>query len=459
MIKTFASSLSLRLLGIFVVTAALIISILIALFFSGLSGQWRRSIQPHLVQYVRYVQQDLGSPPQAERAESIAAQIPVDIYIYANQQFLYSTTDKPLALDTLRFRQVDHRLLKQSGLAANLQGTRVAVSGKGRANDHILRIEEPGYTVYYDIHRRKPANSRHERYTDELLVALIALGLVLIASYLLIRKAVSPIRSIQKSVRLMALGDLAHRIDSKGHSDLDVLAQSIDSMAAKLQAMLDAKRQLLIALSHELRSPLTRARVTSELLPETTYKARLLEDLEEMQRMIADIMESEQLQNNHSVLNVSRFDAAVLFSDELESLASDVHLQIINSDDSTSMEGDTTRLRIMLRNLVTNALQHGKSSDGTSRIAVLLTAAPERIELEVNDEGPGIDSDHLQGISDPFYRPDPSRSRSTGGFGLGLTLARLIAEAHAGTLTIDSDASRRPGTRIKVTLPRSAPLS
>lgn len=464
MIRALSSSLSLRLLGIFVVTSALIIFILITMYSRGLSGQWARSIRPHLVQYVQYVQDDLGSPPAADRADDLARRLPVDIHIYRQGRLIHATTDRKLELDDFHFtpigRRPDRRMSAHARLAAQSTDSdvpslsHVSISFRG-SPQRILRILDGDYTVYYDLREPGTRRGHRMRFNDDLLLALAALAIVLTGSYLLIRRQLAPIRQIQNSVGTMSEGNLAQRIGRRGSSDLDVLANSIDGMAARLQAMLDAKRQLLIALSHELRSPVTRARINTELLPDSRIRERLLEDLADMERMIQDIMESELLQSRHSVLNTERLNLADLFTEELLHLHPDTPMQILAPHSSLDISGDAARLRILLRNLVLNALQHGRSEDGEAHITVTLDASPEHAVLRVSDEGAGITPEHLDEVSDPFYRPDPSRSRATGGFGLGLTLARLIAEAHAGRLSIDSDPQHRPGTCVIVELPRS----
>ncbi|NND92203.1 MAG: HAMP domain-containing histidine kinase [Granulosicoccus sp.] len=451
-----ASSLSLRLLGIFVVTAVLVMLILIALFTRGLSVQWARSIRPHLVQYVQYVQQDLGSPPQPARAAALARRLPVDIYIFRAERLLHSTTSRKLDIEQLDFepvaRHLDGRALDWQDRSAP-SGVPIASLSHQHGPHRILRILDGEYTIYYDLRESNLRRGGRRASDDELLLALAALALVLSGSYLLIRQQLSPIRQIQKSVGIMSEGTLSHRIARKGNSDLDELANSIDAMASRLQAILDAKRQLLIALSHELRSPITRARINAELLPESRNRSRLLEDLSDMEQMIRDIMESEQLQGQHAVLNLEKLDLAELFRTELARLAPGTELQLGKSGSTLPFSGDATRLRIMLRNLVHNAQQHGKSKDGKTHLQVFLEAKADGYQLRVEDEGPGISREHLGEVSDPFYRPDVSRSRETGGFGLGLTLARLVAEAHGGELSIESDPALRPGTCVRVQLP------
>lgn len=462
MIRALSSSLSLRLLGIFIVTSTLVMIILISLFSRGLSSQWGRSIRPHLVQYVQYIQQDLGYPPSPAKSDVLARQLPVDIHIYRDNQLIHSTSNRLLDLANLEFEPVGKRWKSRADAPADTKKQPSAFpdiltdsSRTPQGNpERILRIRNGDYTLYFDLREPRPRRGRLGRLNNELLLALLLLTVVLGSSYLLIRRQLSPIRQIQKSVGVMSDGNLGHRINRTGSSDLDKLSNSIDSMAARLQAMLDAKRQLLIAISHELRSPITRARINTELLPDSRQRERLLEDLADMERMIRDIMESEQLQSRHSVLNRETLDLGDLLLEELEHIAPATQLRRLPDERGLTFTGDAARLRIMLRNLVLNAQQHGKSPDGSLALGVTIEGAGENLRLTVTDEGPGIGEEHLSEISAPFYRPDASRSRETGGFGLGLTLARLIAEAHGGSLTIDSKPTVRRGTRVVVLLPR-----
>jgi len=473
-IKALSRSLSLRLLGIFIVTTILIVIVLVMLFSRGLNSQWGRSIQPHLLQYVQYVQQDLGSPPDRMRAEILAQKLPVAIHVFKGRDFLFSTNGAELDLTHYRFRTIPtinhqtHSAKRDPGSSAQTtKPLNAAISVHDRPNGRILRIQQDGYSVYYDLHRQWNQRGQHGRYGDELLLALTALALVLGASYYLIKRQLKPIGQIQRHVSRMANGELEHRINRAGHSDLDELANSIDGMAARLQAMLDAKRQLLMAISHELRSPLTRARIATELLPESRNRERLEEDLRDIERMITDIMESEQLQSNHAILNLEALDIISLTLDELEVISPSTLVSVndtaINAQQPfTTVEpvfihGDAGRLRILLRNLVTNAQQHGKNEQGLVHVDINFLTTLTEVQLTVSDHGPGIAREHLSAVKEPFFRPDASRSRNTGGFGLGLTLANLIAEAHGGSLDIASDPETQPGTRVTVTLPRLKP--
>ena len=401
----------------------------------------------------------------------LAKKLPVAIHIFHGEKFIFSTNGDQLDLDKYRFKSIpisNNESRRQQGSRSRpSQALKAAISIHGQPNRRIVRIEQDGYSVYYDLHRQWNRRGTHGRYGDELVLALLALALVLGASYYVIKRQLAPIGQIQHYVGRMARGELEQRINRAGHSDLDKLANSIDGMAARLQAMLDAKRQLLMAISHELRSPLTRARIATELLPESRNRERLEENLRDMERMIADIMESEQLQTNHASLNLEQLNILSLAQNEIKIISPSTPVSIneehINepqspaTSDSVLIQGDAVRLRILLRNLVSNALQHGKNAQGIAQVDVQLFYTHDTVQIQVSDQGPGISRDHLTAVTDPFYRPDTSRSRNTGGFGLGLTLADLIAKAHGGSLEIESDPETLPGTRVTVTLPRSQP--
>ena len=139
-------------------------------------------------------------------------------------------------------------------------------------------------------------------------------------------------------------------------------------------------------------------------------------------------------------------------------------IQFDNSQlDNAVIDGDGTRLRILCRNLINNAVQHGRGRDGHLLIELSLSENHESIELMVRDHGPGIPAEHIDRLTEAFYRPDSSRTRDTGGFGMGLTLASLIAEAHGGKLTISSKVADEltnettipSGTTVTLILPRN----
>jgi signal transduction histidine kinase len=223
-------------------------------------------------------------------------------------------------------------------------------------------------------------------------------------------------------------------------------------MADDVQGMLEAKRQLMLAISHELRSPLTRSKVALAMLDDDTTRDSLLEDIDEMERLISDLLESEALNTRHAILRREPVNLAELVesivNDDFSSRDEKIDLEIAPM--LPRVELDVTRIRLLLRNLIDNALRYNPDDGAPILVSVLSEAGG--VEIAIQDHGPGIPSEHLAHVTEPFYRADPARSRSTGGVGLGLYLCRLIVEAHGGSLSIQSNPET--GTRVSARLPR-----
>lgn len=234
--------------------------------------------------------------------------------------------------------------------------------------------------------------------------------------------------------------------------ELTELTTNVNQMATDLQGLLEAKRGLLLAISHELRSPLTRARVSLELLDASPSRDRLAADLQTMNRLIHELLELERLSDRHAALQTEPVDLVELIQTLIaEEFPADDPARHIDTrlELDTPVTLDATRIRLLLRKLLDNALQH--TPPGQPAPSLTLTRQGERLQIKVQDHGAAIPPEHLSHLTEPFYRADSARQRSTGGFGLGLYLCRLIAEAHQGRLEITSSAQQ--GSCVTVELP------
>jgi len=405
-------SLSVRLLLLFIFTCLLLVILLISSARHGFHSQWQVTIKPHLVQYLAYLTEDIGSPPDTQRAVELARVLPVNIYIEGPNTH-FSTNNTPLDVSDLSFEQRRYR--KRHSKRQN------ALREKGfEIGEHddrtVLRHRSGEYSIYFELLHLRPGPHND----GGSLLALLALLATLIGCYCILRKMLKPVADISDGVKRMGAGELNYRIPVRAHNDLGRLVTSINTMASDIEKMLDAKRQLLLGASHELRSPLTRARVATEMLPESSNKQRLTDDLHEME-----------------------------------------------NTDLPDILLDRTRIQLLLRNLIGNALTHGSAS-ATEHQQTQVRSPACRVTAEINptdnhgsdtpvltlavtDNGPGIDPAHIEQLTEPFYRTDESRTRSTGGFGLGLYLCKLIAEAHGGRLHIESTTGT--GTTVSVHIP------
>jgi signal transduction histidine kinase len=279
--------------------------------------------------------------------------------------------------------------------------------------------------------------------------------------YWRVRRMLRPLDDIRDGARRFGAGDFAQAIPvphAHRPDELGELAATINTMGADIHQMLDAKRALLLAISHELRSPLTRARLNTELLPETPDVApgreALLRDLALMRDLVTDLLESERLANPHAALYREPLDMVALAREVVSSLHSaHAPAAAVTIDAPAELPAylDPTRVRLLLRNLLDNALRHSSQAAMPPHITLQTTEGGMRIV--VRDFGPGVEPGQLPQLGQPFYRPDSARTREGGGVGLGLYLCRLVAQAHGGTWAV---RNAHPGLEVEVVLPPPA---
>jgi signal transduction histidine kinase len=257
-----------------------------------------------------------------------------------------------------------------------------------------------------------------------------------------------PLRQIGAGVERFGQGDFSTPITLRRHDELGALAEQVNTMAAHLSGMLDAKRALLLAMSHELRSPLTRARLNAELVPEGAERDALLRDLAEMRDLVTSLLESERLAQPHAALHREPTDLRALIDGLLAGPFAGRAFSVMLPADLPAAEADRTRLTLLLRNLIDNALRHG--GDAAEPPTLSATWDGRLLALAVRDHGPGVPTELLARLAEPFYRTDSARQRATGGVGLGLYLCRLVAQAHGGSLRFEA---AEPGLRVCVSLP------
>lgn len=406
----------------------------------ALKHQFNRNLRPHLVQYLHYVQQEIGDPPNIDRASQLARRAGIEIYI-RGPRLNWSSGKEALNPADIRFRRPPRRLHTGPHPTPGLRPFAI-----GDYHDRlVLRTKIGNNAAYLSIPKR--SGPRHAA-----VVLLSAMGGVLIAlfvMYRMIRRLFRPVQTIRETVRGFGEGDLNRRIHIDRKDELADLGHSINRMADDIQQMLEAKRQLLLAVSHELRSPITRARVSTELLDDSKLKRNLVKDLSEMETLVAEILETERLNSRHAVLNRHPTSVRQMVSEVLNDHfpGQDIRTRLPTADVYVMIDGP--RVKLLIMNLLSNAIRHSENAAQSPELAV--QAHDTYMLIQVRDHGSGIEPQDVPHITEPFYRADPSRRRETGGYGLGLYLCRLIAEAHGGHLSIQSQPGE--GTTVKVEIP------
>ncbi len=442
MIERLRRSLSFRLLAIFLLLG------LVFSYFATVGIRWvyseddlRELISGHLSLHVDYVRRDIGDPPRIDRAIAITEKVPVDIRIAGGGVDWASDPDFP-RIDELEFGASDLFSEAPGAWLDELENVQFAVSDGHR----FLKIADGDYSIIVSSPRISDDSTG-----PSLLPVILGIGLVgLLIGYLCVDWLFQPINAIREGAARIGGGDLEHRISGYRADQLGDLAEDVNKLAGDVRNMLDAKRQLLLGISHELRSPLSRLRLGLEFLEEGRHKEDLRAEITEMEQIIATLLDAERLNSRHSPLQRTDVMVGDLTAQLIDDyFARDHERIVVDIPDDLEATVDDTRLFLLLKNLVGNALRYSTAEDGPVHISATRHAGALR--MVVQDCGPGLSAKQQASFGEPFYRGDPSRTRDTGGTGLGIYIAKLIAEAHGGALHVDTDY--RDGARLVATLP------
>ncbi len=379
----------------------------------ALKSGWQGWVKPITVDYADRLVAEIGSPPDPARAAAIVARLPITIRI-DGPQVHYDSHPRD---ESMRERRFDP------------------------AHWGLVRSTADGHRIGFGLAGPSP-ESRPRMFGWFTLAGLLLLTAL---AYAYVRHLLKPLEAIGEGVARFGRGDFAAPIVTAHNDELADLAGRINRMAGSLQGMLDAKRALLLAISHELRSPLTRARINAELVPEGEHRDALLRDLGEMRDLITDLLESERLAAGHAALQTEAVDLAALVREVAGGNGFAARGLRLDLDElAGQVQADPTRLRLLLRNLIDNALRHSAGAAEAPTV-FLIRGDDGMLTLGVRDHGPGVSDEQLQRLAEPFYRADSARTRSAGGVGLGLYLCRLVAQAHGGELRIEHAV---PGLRV-----------
>ncbi len=274
---------------------------------------------------------------------------------------------------------------------------------------------------------------------------LVLYGFVLLTVLWLGGRLARPLAELRVAAEGFSREAEARPIEEQGPSDIRRLIAAFNAMRTRIVGMLDEKDRMLGAIGHDLRTPLASLRVRTELVEDDSERARMAATIDEMNRTLDDILSLARLGRPSEA--EQRVDLPALVDsliDEFEVLGENVSAE---DADRLTVSIRPTLLKRAIRNLVENALKYG----GAARLRV--RSEPDAAIVEVDDDGPGIPPDEIERMFEPFTRLEASRSRETGGAGLGLALARAIAQSHGGTLTLANRAGG--GLRASLRLPRS----
>ena len=455
---------------IYFVSLAQLLSIVAAVVIIGFLS-WSPERGPDFARRGRYVVDTLTphlADPEALERELLRArkQLKVEVSLYADDGTLIATNvEPPLAPAT---RRQQHP------------------TPKGRW--HMPHAPEPLRIAFaqgnslgaFAMYRPPPPPQPRESSLWTVGFALFATG---VASILLARSFARPLAQLSAAAQRFGAGDLDARAGLTRRDEFGELSHVFDEMAARVTQLVRSRQQLLANVSHELRTPLARIRVALDLASdgvggvgggsgadgnsqaELAYDVltEIAEDCAELERLVNDVLQTARLdltgqsaQVVEQRLHKETFDVASIVRRSIERFRSEHPgrtLELEIPDALPELYGDQVLLRRVFSNLLDNAQKY---SPETSPISLQVSAQAKWLEVRIVDRGIGMAPADLAQVGTPFFRSDRSRTRRTGGVGLGISLARSIVEAHAGTLNIESELDR--GTSVCVRLPTKSTL-
>jgi signal transduction histidine kinase len=315
---------------------------------------------------------------------------------------------------------------------------------------HLVTAPNGGrYLFAWEFGRR--TRVAHDRL---LLLLLTMMVLVFLSAHVVLSHALRPLRALQAGVQRLSAGDLDVALENRTRDEFGALTDAFNRMAERVKDMVRARDQLLLDVSHELRSPLTRLKVALALLPDSAKKTQAEADAAEMEAMITELLEFERLRDPRT-LRTTREDLVALLREAARTYREGPPgIRVSAHPPEIPADLDADGVRTILRNLLGNAAKY--SLPDSREIELSAKCDGLNLIVQVKDDGPGIPDADLAYLFDPFFRVDRSRSRKTGGYGLGLSICKRIVEAHGGRIQATNNPGR--GACFTLTFPaRPAP--
>lgn len=367
---------------------------------------------------------EIGLPPDTVKAKQICDDLEIDMR-FESPGRIWSTSDDIPALSAIISAdpETQRRFDDDESIIAFYKGKPYS----------LIRYPQGIFII-------RPFSPDFLKSERAILLLIIFISGVIILLYFLLRKIFKPLKDLTVAVQQIGDGKYNVKLPVDRNDELGELADSINEMSDKINNSIKAKEQLLIDVSHELRSPLTRIKLGLEV---DSPKKRIEEDVIEMEKMVTRLLENYKADSAFTDLKIEKTEVVSLLEDTIAEYDTYERINFAKSSDEIYVFGDFEKLQMVFRNLIDNALKYS-----SEKVDIELNAGESSVIIVFADKGVGISGEDLKYIFEPFYRADRSRSRQTGGFGLGLSICKKIIDAHKAEITIES----KPGEGTKVIL-------
>ena len=414
-----------------IILTGICINLVVGGFFLHLRNQFVGPFHKNVVQYLNYLIADMGNPPTLDHARDIARQSFLEIR-YESSDLSWTTSDDLPTFFKGRFfpwrQNPDVRYGKYRGR-------------------HVIEVDKEAGRFIFGVSRKLPVDSARHRL---LAIMLVLLTVILAVAFFVIRYILRPVKWLNTGVQEVSRGNLKHRVPLKKSDELRDLAAAFNNMTERIRDMLHTKEQLLLDVSHELRTPLTRMKVALEFLEDSRAKQNLQADLEEMEEMVSEILETARRQHKYENLKKQPANLADLLKQTVAAFENQPPgIEMVDVTPQMKTEVDPEQVKTVFENVVNNAIKY--SQPDSEPIQISCQKQESFAVIRITDNGIGIPDAELAHIFEPFYRVDKSRSKDTGGYGLGLSLCKTIMEAHDGKIEVQSRPEQ--GTTVSLFFP------
>lgn len=277
----------------------------------------------------------------------------------------------------------------------------------------------------------------HSRHNHGFFLLAMILIIIFVTAGFFFHRLIRPIQALNKGVKEIGKGNLDFQLKINGSDEIGQLAKAFNQMSIDLKRMLESRDQLLLDVSHELRTPLTRAKLALEMTEECEYIISAKRNIKEVEIMISELLESQRLRNSLDEIEFKPVNLKKLLEDiQNEYIYDEQQLVFHPINEKLKIKADEKLIKIVLRNIIDNALKY--SPKDAQPIEISVSCLHKKISIQIEDFGDGLSPEEIEKVFEPFYRTDKSRSRKTGGYGLGLHLCKRIMEAHSGEISLEN---------------------
>jgi signal transduction histidine kinase len=418
-----------------------------------------RKIFPHYIRRMeRLIVNDIGFPPDTIKAKNIAEDLDMNIRFQSKTYNWTTSYDVPTIEELEASPEFKERESKRPRKEPGIESPEGDDNGRIEPGPEFVPGDREHFGLKYQGNRYSVVKNPQGVYilqqplpidifNPQLMVFLLicVVSVIIILLYLVLRWIFRPLKKLSAAVDEISGGNFDINIPVKRKDELGDLAGSLNDMAANVKRSMKSKEQLLIDVSHELRSPLTRIKLGLEV---GSSKEKIDEDVREMENMVTSLLENYRVESEHSKPRIEKIDLALLIKELLDEYNGNERIWFNIPDKAgVYLNSDYEKLKIVLRNIIDNALKYS-----TEKVEIKISEKKENLIISVIDKGTGIPEENLKYIFEPFYRSDPSRSRRTGGFGLGLSICKKIMDSLGGSIEIKSRVNE--GTEVMLSFPK-----